>query len=88
MQTVATNATGIEEFWQAILAHRAFILDAGRLEARREARARDELRSIVLARLAASVEERCSGDLFEKMVDAVSERRLDPYTAAAEIIGV
>jgi hypothetical protein len=42
----------------------------------------------VLARLASAVEERCAGDLFEKMVDAVSNRRLDPYTAAAEILGV
>ena len=88
VQTVATNATGIEEFWQAILAHRAFILDEGRLEARREARAREELRNIVLARLASAVEERCAGDLFEMMVDAVSNRRIDPYTAAAEILGV
>jgi LAO/AO transport system kinase len=84
--TVATRGDGIDELWSAIEAHRAFEEADGRLERKRAARLRDEVRSIVLARLRSEAEAACSGDRFEKLVQQVAARELDPYAAADELL--
>jgi LAO/AO transport system kinase len=84
--TVATRGEGIDELWDAIREHRAFQEQDGRLERRREARLRDELRAIVRARLEAQVADACRGDAFDDLVARVARRELDPHTAATELI--
>ena len=84
--TVATRGEGIDELWEAIGEHRAFQEAGGRLDRRREARLRDELRSIVVTRLEEQASVACSGERFEALLDAVARRELDPHTAAAELI--
>jgi LAO/AO transport system kinase len=86
VETVATDGRGIDELWDAVLAHRAFLETDGRLDRRREARLRDELRAIVHERLGARVEEICSGDRFDELVTQVAARELDPHTAADELL--
>jgi LAO/AO transport system kinase len=85
--TVATRGEGIDELWSAVEEHREFQERTGRLEQRRTARLRDELRNIVLARLREQAEATCSGDHFEKLVAQVAARELDPYAAARELLG-
>ncbi|HZR12898.1 MAG TPA: methylmalonyl Co-A mutase-associated GTPase MeaB [Acidimicrobiia bacterium] len=85
LETVATDGSGIEELWDAIGEHRAF-LDGERLQARRDARLRDELRGIVRARLEQQVADHATGDQFEKLLARVSARELDPYAAADELL--
>ncbi len=87
IQTVATRNEGVDELWDAIEEHRAFQEQSGQLAKRREARLRDELRDIVLTQLREEAENRCSGEQFEKLVAQVSARELDPYAAAAELLG-
>jgi LAO/AO transport system kinase len=87
IQTVATRNEGIDELWDAIEEHRAFQERTGQLAQRREARLRDELRDIVLTRLREEAEARCSGEQFEKLVAQVTARELDPYAAAAQLLG-
>jgi LAO/AO transport system kinase len=84
--TVATRGEGIDELWDAIGEHRAFLEQDGRLDRRREARLRDELRAIVTARLEAQVTDACRGDHFEELVARIGRRELDPHAAAAELI--
>jgi LAO/AO transport system kinase len=86
VETVATDGRGIDELWDAVLSHRAFLETDGRLDRRREARLRDELRAIVHERLGARVEEICSGDRFDELVTQVAARELDPHTAADELL--
>lgn len=86
VRTVATVGGGIDELWEAILAHRAFVETDDRLARRREARIRDELRSIVVERLRSSADGVCRGDRFDEMVEEVTDRRLDPYTAVAKLL--
>ena len=86
IQTVATRGEGIEELWDAILEHRAFQESEGRLERRREARLREELASIVTARLREQAAAVCSGDRFEALLASVVRRDVDPHTAAAELL--
>src|SRR3954471_4038630 len=74
VQTVATRGEGIDELWDAIGEHRAFQERDGRLERRREARLRDELRAIVTAQLEDQVLGACRGEVFEDVVTRVSRR--------------
>jgi LAO/AO transport system kinase len=85
--TVATRGEGIDELWDAIAEHRAFQEQDGRLDERREARLREELRSIVRAELEAQVVDACRGEAFEDLVARVARRELDPHAAATELIG-
>ncbi len=87
VQTVATRGVGIEELWDAIGEHREFQERSGQLERRREARLRDELRNIMMAKLREQADAQCAGDRFEKLVAQVAARELDPYAAAQELLG-
>ena len=86
IETVATDPRGVDELWDAVLSHRRFLETDGRLDRRREARLRDELRAIVHERLGARVEEVCSGDHFDELVAKVASREIDPHAAAAELL--
>jgi LAO/AO transport system kinase len=85
VETVATEDEGIDALFDAIAGHRAHLEEQGGLETRRRARLRDEVRGIVLARLAAAADAHCAGDHFEQVLARVAARELDPYAAAAEL---
>jgi LAO/AO transport system kinase len=86
VETVATEGRGIDECWDAVLAHRAFLETDGRLDGRRQDRLRDELRAIVVERLRVRAADVCEGHRFESLVDRVAARDLDPYTAVDELL--
>jgi GTPase len=88
VETVATDSRGIDDLWRSILDHRSHLETEGRLERRRDARLRDELRTIVHERLRAGAEERCSGKRFDQLVEKVAARKLDPYAAADELLQI
>ena len=87
VQTVATRGEGIDELWAAIGEHREFQERTGQLERRRADRLRDEVRDIVAARLREQADAACVGERFEKLVAQVAARELDPFAAAAELLG-
>jgi LAO/AO transport system kinase len=86
IKTVASRGEGIDELWQALSDHRAFLEADGRLDARRKRRIREELRSIVVERLYARAGQLCEGELFEEMAGSVADRSVDPYTAAEKLM--
>jgi LAO/AO transport system kinase len=86
VQTIATDATGIDALLDAIQAHRAHLEGEGDLDARRRARVADEIRGILVARLTGSALDACRGPSFDAVVDRVSRRELDPYRAAEELL--
>jgi LAO/AO transport system kinase len=85
VQTVATDGVGIDDLLDAVVAHRAHVTSDGALDDRRAARVRDELRAIVLARLADRADTVCGDDEFDELVARIQARELDPY-AAAEVL--
>jgi LAO/AO transport system kinase len=85
--TVAARAEGVEELWDAVLAHRGHLEEAGGLERRRSKRVLDELRTIVARTLELRAYELTTDERFEELHQAVLARRLDPYAAADEILG-
>jgi hypothetical protein len=47
---------------------------------------REEMRSIVEARLTAQVDELCAGGEFDQLVERVVSRSLDPYAAVEKLV--
>jgi GTPase len=86
VRTVATTGDGIDAVWDAVREHRAFLEETGEVAARRAARVRDELRSIVAEQLLVRATDVCRGDAFDALVDAVAAHRRDPYSAADEVL--
>jgi GTPase len=87
LATVASTGEGIETLWDAVCRHRKYLERSGSLERRRQQRLVDELREIVVHRLAGAAFERCSGPEFEQLQADLLARRTDPYTAADRLLG-
>jgi LAO/AO transport system kinase len=85
--TVATDGTGIDALYDAIVSHRSYLESSGELTRRRAARLRDEVRAIVVARLTRDAESLCSGPKFDRILELVGTRGIDPYRAADELLG-
>ncbi len=86
VHTVATTGVGIDDLFDAIVAHKAHLESTGDADARRRARLRVELRGLVDAEMLARAETLCSGPRFETIVDEVAARTRDPYTAMEELL--
>jgi LAO/AO transport system kinase len=84
--TVASTGEGIEDLWRSIGEHRAFLEGDGRLASRRDTRLREELRLIVAQRLRQRADALMTDSERARLEAAVLDRRLDPYTAADEIL--
>jgi LAO/AO transport system kinase len=84
--TVGASGQGVPELWQAVQDHRHHAEKSGLLEERRQRRLRDELRSIIISRLDARARELCGGERYEKVEAGVLDRRLDPWSAADELL--
>jgi LAO/AO transport system kinase len=86
VSTVASTGEGVNHLWQAVVDHREYADKSGVLEARRARRLREELREIVAQRLDRRARELSSGDRYERLTDEVVARRLDPWSAADEML--
>jgi len=86
VETVATEGAGIDELWEAVTEHRAFLESDGRLVTRREERTRDEVRAVVEDTLRAEASVRCVGEAFDALVARVVARELTPEAAAAALL--
>ena len=83
---MGSSGEGVPELWQAVVDHRRHAEKTGLLEERRQRRLRDELRSIIISRLDARARELCGGDRYEEVEAGVLARRIDPWTAADELL--
>jgi len=84
VKTEATTGAGVAELWQTIRRFREQTQDrrAQRQRARQEARVRDLVSRAFMTRLDRTL---AAGEL-ETMIAAVADRRLDPYSAARELL--
>ncbi len=87
VKTEASRGSGVEELVARLEQHRAHILAEGQLAARRRRNLRSEVLSIATARMRRSLEEELAHDAsFQRLLDDVAERRLDPATAAGQLL--
>ena len=84
--TVATTGEGVEAVREAIEAHQRWAIESGDRDRRRAARAAAELRRVVQVRLAERVDRIAVGDRWEQLRDQVADHRIDPWTAAEELL--
>jgi LAO/AO transport system kinase len=84
--TEATTEEGLDELWESIKAHESHLRSDGRLEARRRERFAAEVREIVGERLKASLQSSEGAELIEALTDDVVARRLDPHSAAVQVL--
>jgi LAO/AO transport system kinase len=86
LRTVGSTGEGVGELWKTVCAHRAHLEAHGLLEARRARRLADELHEIVVRRLEDRALAVCTGADHDRLVQALQERRLDPWQAADELL--
>jgi LAO/AO transport system kinase len=84
---IATTGQGAADVWETIGRHRRHLEESGGLSARRQRRLDEELRQIVVRRLERDAYARCGGAEFERLLNQLAERRIDPYTAAEALVG-
>jgi LAO/AO transport system kinase len=87
VQTEAVDGTGVDDLMEKLIRHRAHIEEQGTLSERRRRNLRNEVLAIATGRMRRKLEHRLERDeSFQKLVDEVVSRRLDPASAAATIL--
>jgi len=87
LKTEAARGEGVAELVAALDEHREYILAEGQLAERRRRNLRSEVLAIATHRMRRRLEESLSQDEdFARLLDEVVARRLDPASAAAEIL--
>ena len=79
----ATVGEGLDGLWEAVEAHRSWLVGSGELDAKRRARLRREVESLATARF----RQRATAALDDDgIIDDVAARRIDPYRAADALL--
>jgi LAO/AO transport system kinase len=87
LKTEAAHGVGIEHLVSALDEHRTHIEAAGQLQERRRRNLHSEVIAIATARLRRRLEDELREDpTFEKLLDDVVARRLDPASAATALL--
>lgn len=84
-RTIASDNEGIDDLWTAIENHRSHTEAAGTWQTRRTDRARREIESLSLALLRHHVRVQ-RGETLDELAAAVRDGRLDPFTAADQMM--
>jgi LAO/AO transport system kinase len=87
IKTVATRREGVAELAGAVLAHRTYLQESGRLVWRQRARAAAELETIVQQESLRRVLARTDPGELQDLIERVARRELDPYTAGRQLLG-
>ncbi|MGH2585427.1 MAG: methylmalonyl Co-A mutase-associated GTPase MeaB [Dehalococcoidia bacterium] len=86
LKVVATRGDGIPELADAIAKHRTYLETTGRLEKDRRERARRQIVAAAQAELLRRAIRQAGEKGLDDLVAAVAERRVDPHTAAGQLI--
>jgi LAO/AO transport system kinase len=87
VKTEAHLGKGIDELVDSLSEHRAHILAGGQLQERRGRNLRNEVLAIATARMRRRLEDELREDPeFQRLLDQVVQRRLDPASAATELL--
>lgn len=86
VKTVAVKDEGVEDVLGAIARHREHLGSTGLLERRRARRALEELRRVLVAQFEQRARQAAGDERWRDLMDEVAGRRLDPWSAAEEIL--
>jgi LAO/AO transport system kinase len=82
----ALEAGGVDELWQKVEEHRAFLDAEGRLEERRREGLARQLRALAAERMARRVAAGADPGFIDGLIADVIDRRLDPSTAVDRVL--
>jgi len=85
VKTVAATGDGVDDLWEAIASHRRHLEEGGALEEARRTRLVREVEGLVAERLRGRVRRMLADDAA--LAGDLAERRVDPYRAAAILMG-
>ncbi|MCU1369369.1 MAG: putative metallochaperone MeaB [Ilumatobacteraceae bacterium] len=85
--TVGTTGEGADALWEAVDGHRSHLTATGELGRRRQDRLREELALVVQQRIRAEAEARLGAAAREQIERDLLAGRLDPWSAADQILG-
>jgi LAO/AO transport system kinase len=85
--TTSSTGDGVDALWAAIADHRAYLEAGGELERRRDRRLVDEMSRVLVHLLERDVRSLAGGAAFQAVTAELLARRLDPYDAAARLVG-
>jgi GTPase len=86
LETVAVDGHGVPELVDAIEGHRAWLQESGELGRRERRAAANRLTALAKEFLIEQLEEPAGGAVLERAVEDVCNRRLDPRTAARQLV--
>lgn len=86
LPATATSAEGVAEIWEAVTRHRAHLEASGELDERRRRRAAEEITRLITTRLLEQARAAVSGDRAKALADDVAAGKIDPWTAADELL--
>jgi LAO/AO transport system kinase len=86
VETVAITADGVDQLWDAVLAHRSHLVDTGSLERRRRERFDAEVRQMVKAHLLQRADAYLRTPRFDALVDDEWRGAVDPREVATRAI--
>lgn len=81
LDTVATDGKGIEELVEVTFSHKTYLQKSGQWLLREKARCRQEVGQLLQTRYLTEIQARVPMAEREKLIVAVAERRIDPYSA-------
>jgi GTPase len=85
--TEALRGEGVEDLWEQVEAHRAFLEEGGALEERRRRNLAGEVFAVASARAKSHLERAVADDPeLLRLLDEVQHRQLDPLSAVREIM--
>jgi LAO/AO transport system kinase len=84
LKTEAANGVGVERLWEEIQRFRQHA--ANHQQQRRKASHQSRLRGLLAQQLLEHVEKRLPAGEFERLVEAIADRKTDPYSAAARLM--
>jgi LAO/AO transport system kinase len=86
VKTVASRGEGADEVVEQVERHGAWMAESGALDARRRARAADEVEAIAVTALRERIGDLRDGDLLDTLAAKVVAGSTDPYSAADELV--
>ncbi|GAP63482.1 LAO/AO transport system kinase [Ardenticatena maritima] len=86
LPTVATRGEGVAEVADAIEAHRRYLEESGEWQTRVRIRAENEFERILRRELVARLRRQLPPGEYERTLDEITRRGIDPYTAAHRLL--
>ncbi|WP_126428938.1 methylmalonyl Co-A mutase-associated GTPase MeaB [Brevibacillus marinus] len=86
VRTVSTRRLGLEQLWEQVERHHAYLQASGEWGLRRSRRLQEEVLEIVSQRMQQVVRERLAAGSYADQLAAVAAGEADPYSAAEEIV--